>query len=512
MRILLFLFFVGQSTFSLRAQKVLNTGFEMGTHPPNPSPKSWQYTRSTSNGKENHEVIAGYAIDLDKKVRHSGQSSLKMSVADSNSFIVACTQSIPITIATPATIHISIWIKTRDCPLGAGLNCTQKNIEGKQIAYTSSRQQDVLVKNTQDWTKREITVLLRPDTKSLDLWASFYGKGTVWFDDVSITKALPADKTSPLVSAYVDTVVKMVKAYSLYKDSINWKTFSPQLKTLSMGMQTYAHARLLTSYIVNELHIHGDNHSFLMNPAAVKQFGQADIQGRGRVVEGEYLGEGIGYIAMPGFASMNDSIRDAFATNTQVVIRKLDAENSICGWIVDMRGDDGGSCPPMIAGLGPILGEGLCGRDISIKKDSVFSYYKDGAYYEVEKGIVVKESVCRSLQPYKLRNGNVPVAVLIGKGCGSSGEATVAVFIGREKTKLFGEPTAGFTKGNEDFVLPDSSMLFLSAGIQTDRNGKSYPDRIYPDVPVEQPKDSDKDAVLEKAKEWLKSVEGCRNK
>ena len=62
---------------------------------------------------------------------------------------------------------------------------------------------------------------------------------------------------------------------------------------------------------------------------------------------------------MPGFASISDSIRAAFATNTQQKIKDLDTKNNICAWIIDMRDDDGGSGPPMIAGLGPILGEGV---------------------------------------------------------------------------------------------------------------------------------------------------------
>jgi C-terminal processing protease CtpA/Prc len=126
--------------------------------------------------------------------------------------------------------------------------------------------------------------------------------------------------------------------------------------------------------------------------------------------------------------------------------------------------------------------------------------------YTVENGVISTEYVTKVAVPYVLKNQHPAVAVLSGPKCGSSGEATVAAFIGRENTKLFGQPTAGFTKGNSDYTLPDGSMLFLSSGIQTDRNGKKYPDRIYPDVAVAESEEDGMDAVLQKAREWLLSV------
>jgi len=371
--------------------------------------------------------------------------------------------------------------------------------------------QERLVINTQEWTKTEIDVLLRPDATQIEIWAFFYGAGTVWFDDLSIEKVVNNKlETSQIVTSYLDTLLKIVKQNSLYKDSINWNVFPQQLKSLAKGMQNYNEARLLGNYIINELHLHGDNHSSLMSPSAVKQFNAVDIMARGREVMTKYLGDGIGYVSMPGFGSMSDSIRIAFATNAQQTIKKLDIENNICGWVVDLRDDDGGGCPPMIAGLGPILGEGVYDRTVSIKNDSIIGIYKDGTSYALENGKLILESVTKVSHPYKLKNENVPVAVLIGPHNGSSGECAVAAFIGRHDTKLFGQPTGGFTKGNEDFTLADNSMVFISASIQTDRNGKKYPERIFPDVPVEQPANNYDDFTLNRAKEWLSSYGGCK--
>ena len=486
------------------AQTMLNKGFEDTT-------SQWSCIIAKPNGEMTQHFPEGISASRDNRISHSGRYSMKMSVADAGNFVMACTQKLDIHISSPQRIRITAWIKTEDCKQGAGLNCTHGNDKNKRLDYTSSKMQETLVMNTREWTKTTIDVLLHPGTKTIDVWAYFYGAGTVWVDDINIETFTNSDKkTSPVVTAYLDTLIKIVKENSLYRDSINWNTFPQQLTSLAKGMQTYKEARLLGNYIINELHQHGDNHSSLMSPSAVKQFSAVDIQGRGRVVESKYLGDGIGYVSMPGFGSINDSIGTAFATHAQEAIKRTDTENNICAWVVDLRDDDGGSCPPMIAGLGPVLGEGIYGRDVDVKNNLVLSIYKDGASYATENGKVIKESVTKVLKPYKLKNENVPVAVLIGPHCGSSGEATVGAFIGRHDTKLFGQPTAGFTKGNADFTLPDSSMIFISAVILTDRKGKKYPERILPDVQVDEPADSNEDVTLRRAKEWLSSFVPCK--
>jgi len=495
----------------LLAQTILNNGFEAGLDTGGNSPKHWDYVIAKPNGQTTKNLAAGLAVHRDNSVTRSGKYSMKISVSDADNFIMAATQSCDINISSPQRIRIIAWIKTKDSKKGAGINCTQSNPKNKRLDYTSSRMQGTLVMNTKEWTKTTLEVLLHPETKQIEIWAHLYGAGTVWFDDISIEKIVNnKSATSPIVSKYVDTLIKKVKEYSYYKDSINWKLFSNQLKNLSKGMRSYKEAKLITYYVLGELRMHGDNHSGLMSKEEVKQFGAEDIQGRGREVTAKYLGDGIGYVSMPGFASMNDSIRVAFSTKTQELIKRIDTENNICGWVIDIRDDNGGSSPPMIAGLGPVLGEGVYAKDVSPRNDTYINMYKNGASYALENGKVIEVSITRVLKPYKLKNEKVAVAVLIGPNCGSSGESVAAAFIGRHDTKLFGQPTAGFTIGNEDFTLPDSSMMFIASGVQTDRYGKKYPDRIYPDVYVEETNDGINDITLRRAHEWLCSSDRCK--
>lgn len=503
---------LGMAVAFCNAQTILNTSFEKSSDTSQLTPKSWSFTIATPYGGETHKLTEDIFAIRDNSIAHSGKFSMKLSVADSNNFFFAAVQQIKINIKTVKKIRVVAWVKTKDCKHGVGLNCTQLNNLGKNVGYTSSRQQEVLVTNTNDWIKTELIVFINPATKSLKLSAFIYGSGTVWFDDITAEEFLNDNvKTAPIVSNYVDTLTKIVKENSLFKDSINWPVLTKELNILSSGTQTYREASLLTNYMISKLREHGDKHSTYLSSTAAKQFAREDIQGRGRKAAAKYLGEGVGYISIPGFASLNDSMSVSFATNVQALIKKIDTENKICSWIIDLRDDDGGSMRPMIAGLGPILGDGMFALDYlyTAKGDKGASFYKNGELY-FELNDKKDSSSTKVLYPYKILNEKAPVAVLIGKGCGSSGECTAAAFIGRKNTKLFGQPTAGFTTANADYTLPDGAMLFIAAGILTDRNGKKYPERIFPDVQIEETSSDKIDNTLHQAKQWLISMIQCK--
>jgi C-terminal processing protease CtpA/Prc len=67
-----------------------------------------------------------------------------------------------------------------------------------------------------------------------------------------------------------------------------------------------------------------------------------------------------GFLLFPG---VNNAASISFAGDIQEQIRNQDHQG-IAGWIVDLRGNTGGNMWPMLAGVGPILGEGLAGHFI----------------------------------------------------------------------------------------------------------------------------------------------------
>lgn len=57
---------------------------------------------------------------------------------------------------------------------------------------------------------------------------------------------------------------------------------------------------------------------------------------------------------------------------------ELDAPDLV-GWIVDLRGNGGGNMWPMIAGVGPVLGEGTAGAFVDPDDNVTLWGYANGA-------------------------------------------------------------------------------------------------------------------------------------
>lgn len=217
-----------------------------------------------------------------------------------------------------------------------------------------------------------------------------------------------------------------------------------------------------------------DNHSFIQTQKSKYIF---DNNPSNYVRIDDKMGivpDDVGYIKVGGnFGSSTDV--SVLAKNIQDDIKNADREN-LKGWIVDLRGNDGGNMWPMLAGLGPILGEGILGYFIDVDKSEISWSYNKG------KSQVGNQMVVSVLNPYTLKKDNPKVAVLINQSIASSGEATTIAFKGRPNTKFFGTPTFGLSTANRSFTLSDKALLYLTVSTMADRNKKLYGSKVEPDV------------------------------
>lgn len=150
------------------------------------------------------------------------------------------------------------------------------------------------------------------------------------------------------------------------------------------------------------------------------------------------------------------------------------AQASSCGWIIDLRGNTGGDMRPMLAGLTPLLPNGVVGS----------AEARDGArtYVTVTDGTVQigGELAFSEEEPTKVPG---PIAILLDAYTASSAEFVAIAFIGLDNTRSFGTRSMGYSTGNVTFDI-DSYTLVLTVGVDADRNGKAYPAGIVPDVRV----------------------------
>lgn len=206
----------------------------------------------------------------------------------------------------------------------------------------------------------------------------------------------------------------------------------------------------------------------------------------------------VGYIELPGMIGDATAVKE-YALATQQHMRELD-QSGVSGWIVDLRRNTGGNMFPMLAGIGPLLGEGEPGSFVDVDGNSVNWSYRDGKF-------AVGEWIGAQVDaPYRLSQSAPPIAVLMSRFTRSSGELTALAFRGRSHTRSFGESTAGLPTANEGYVFSDGSTLFLTIALGADRTGQTYDSPLLPDDFVDADWmlfNSDSDPVLQAALQWL---------
>lgn len=478
MKKIILLFLISLQSYS----QILNPGFETFSDTGFFLFQSWKYKTS-----EHFKISAD-------SVKHSGSYSLKLIGDRSGDQFFPFSQNVKISVPSKQLMSIHVFVKTAQVSGTAGLWCQLWDKENKQIAFSSLQLKGISISGTQDWTEYQINILPDTSVKSLLFGGFLQGKGEVWYDDFSIKTSSQSNITTrnKRVERYARKAKQIVKSKALYSDSLNWTHIDHELKSLVSSINSYDEVYLLGEYLIDQLHAAGDKHS-MFSPKIVSEK-RLEENLDGREPQANYIKEGIGYILIPGFDSGNDSIMVAFASKIQDQIKKLDEENDIKGWIIDLRENTGGNMAPMILGLGPLLNnEDTLGYFIRKGKKTQFWNYKNGQFYFQNK-----YSVLKIKDPYSVKQKNAKIAVLIGDHTASSGEFTAMSFYGKKNTKFFGQETAGYTTANGGDRLPDGSYLILAEMLGTPA------DRIYyPKLIPHQVTEKEGAAAIEAAIQWI---------
>jgi carboxyl-terminal processing protease len=331
--------------------------------------------------------------------------------------------------------------------------------------------------------------------------------------------AVPSTKSDPV--AYLNRALDQMQQHALRSHTVDW----PRLRAEALAKIRGADSTVATYDAIRfALASLGDHHSSLHltpplqaldaqrhsatapapkasgdNPNFSPYVGRYEPEGHIETRNGKQFA----LVVVTKCFPENDRQFVAFETNLQQIVRDLDNAHP-SGWIVDLRGNVGGNMWPMLAGIGPLLGEGdHLGEFFNTNGHSVW-LYRNGVAAEVENGKLNAYPAVAG-QPYHLA-GTPNVAVLIDRSTGSSGEAIAIAFRGREHTRSFGEHTEGVSTVNDVVQLSDGATLWLTIGVQADRAGKQYPDGISPDVTL--PAATERlapslDQVVQAAEDWL---------
>jgi carboxyl-terminal processing protease len=343
-----------------------------------------------------------------------------------------------------------------------------------------------------------------------------------------------ASRMSPEAAAYLDSALGVMQTNYLHRDRIDWPKVRHETIVQAGGAQTTIETYPAIRFALASI---GDFHSFLMltpaleraeaaqkprlaNPAAMPARPARKIsfpypspfQAR-RVPEGAMVATAerpLAQIVIPLFASGDRKEIDAFATKVQSTIATL-AANRPCGWIVDLRGNGGGNIWPMLAGIGPLLGEGSVGGRMYSDGRRVMSFYHAGAAGDSSE--TPPELYASTTDAPVVVPGTPPVAVLIDRATGSSGEGVAVAFRARPDTRFFGEATFGASTSTFPFGLGDGAQLYLVTAVMIDKKGEQVEFGITPDEEVlSEATISDNDPVIQRASQWLVSQKACAAK
>ena len=199
----------------------------------------------------------------------------------------------------------------------------------------------------------------------------------------------------------------------------------------------------------------------------------------------------IGYVKVGGTFDSGDAAVQ-FAVSVQAQIKVADNDR-VLGWLVDLRGNGGGNMWPMLAGIGPVLGDGLAGAFIDPEGNVTHWGYAAGASWT--EGVISWRFRRRTACFMATRGWRYCTDCY----CASSGEAVVIAFRRRPDARSFGTPTHGLSTAVKGFPLSDGSQLELTVSMLADRTLVSYGNAVVPDEVI-----GDPGTTVQRAVEWLR--------
>lgn len=261
--------------------------------------------------------------------------------------------------------------------------------------------------------------------------------------------------------------------------------------------------------VINECLVQAQHtHSFVMPQQNASVYNNDTIGLTRRPLLRELMGsmhaamvdDGIGYITIPWVNTADAVTCTRIADSLQALIGGL-AAKGVARWIIDLRKNTGGNCWPMLAGVGPLLGDGICGYFVRESSKTTIRY---------ESGVAMHGNtvMCRTSRAVVLDKAQrQQIVVLTGANTSSAGEIVALAFKGMPDVRLIGSATAGLTTGNATYDLIDGSMLVLTVCKEADRHGKLCDGKVMPDdVVVQEPLKKYNDTVLANAVMWLQSM------
>ena len=187
--------------------------------------------------------------------------------------------------------------------------------------------------------------------------------------------------------------------------------------------------------------------------------------------------------------ALSQSVQDKEATlYKNNIISFLDKNSNMTGLILDFRNHGGGNMYPLIFAFTRFL-----------NNSSLFAWDNERVSKPEKKWMNLVDGKAKFDQQFIPAAGSesqMPVAVIIGKKTGSTGEFVASAFMARDNVKLFGERSGGYLSVNNTYFF-DKFIFITPESLQTSRN-LQFKEFIEPNVVTQQPITAAKQFILSK--------------
>lgn len=306
-------------------------------------------------------------------------------------------------------------------------------------------------------------------------------------------------------SAYLDLVLSELELRHLARATVDWRRLKAEARRRARRAVTVADTYPAIRYVIEAL---GEKHTTFVEPPRARPVQPATLlvppstQGVFRMPEpaGKLIDGRFGYLRIPGFAAPTDHPdADLFIAMARRILLNHDRAG-VCGWVIDLRGNTGGTIWNMADGLLPLL--------LPLVDDGPYWFFDiDGKVspVTVAKGRLTGEGAPErpALETRTAVNAQRPIAVLVDNETASAGEGVALIFKGLPNARLFGEATADLVTVNNPVRLPDGASISMTVGYLRDRDGNRQIGPILPDELATSA------GALEAGRRWLTS--SCPN-
>lgn len=317
--------------------------------------------------------------------------------------------------------------------------------------------------------------------------------GCVFF--LLLTTATPTqaeDTNSDLSEGYlrkatVNQVYELMRANVFTRDDIDWVS----LKLETDQKMLIPTEESMQQSIFNILEKADTGHSFYRSESEPRFIMHRKYSCSEDIPPLTQIPADIGYIRVNGFNKPTEEDQMNFVKDIRNSLREKNT-NDLAGWIVDLRYNKGGNMWPMLAGIAPLLSNGIHGYFLKADGKEIPWGTQDG--YSILSGHPVIGIPAQGSPEYSSK----PIAILSSQRTASSGEAILVAFKGKSNTKSFGNDSCGLSTSNKPFNLVNGAVLNITTGVMMSTEKVRFGSKIDVEVKTQ--------SAVSDAIEWIYSL------